>query len=81
MSYFHEYFLDNGVKTLRKYSAPLDLNTLPKNWMLSEKDLWYVDKKLDKVKHYNILSPKAQKNLRKADKIEIKAGKIVEYKK
>ena len=81
MSYFHEYFLDNGLKTLRKYSAPLDLNTLPKNWMLSEKDLWYVDKKLDKVKHYNILSPKAQKNLRKADKIEIKAGKIVEYKK
>lgn len=81
MSYFHEYFLDNGVKTLRKYSAPLNLNTLPKNWMLSERDLWYIDKKLDKIKHYNILTPKSQKNLRKADEIEIKAGKIVEYKK
>src|SRR3989344_618593 len=23
MSYFHEYFLDNGIKTLRKYSQPL----------------------------------------------------------
>ena len=24
MSYFHEYFLDNGKKTLRKYSRPLN---------------------------------------------------------
>ena len=25
MSYFHEYFTDNGKKTLRQYSEPLDL--------------------------------------------------------
>lgn len=80
MSYFHEYFLNNGTKTLRRYSEPLNLNIFGKNWMLENKDLWYIDKKLDKVRHHNILSPKALKNLRKADKIEIKAGKIVEYK-
>ena len=79
MSYFHEYFLDNGVKTLRQYSALLNLNIFGKDWMLSDKDLWYIDKALDKVKHYNILTPKTQRNLRKADKVEIKAGKITEY--
>jgi hypothetical protein len=81
MSYFHEYFLNNGMKTMRAYSEPLNLNTLPKNWVISEKNLWYIDKKLDKVKHYNILQNVIMKNLRKADKIEIKAGEIVEQKK
>lgn len=84
MSYFHEYFLNDGRKTLRRYSTPFDLNTLPHRsdlWVTSEKDLWYVDKALDKAKHYDII-PKAQvKKMRKADKIEIEAGKIVEFKK
>lgn len=80
MSYFHEYFLDNGKKTLRKYSEPLDLNIFGKNWELSEKDLWKIDEKLDKVKHYDIAPKKTIKNLRRAEKIEIKAGKIEEYK-
>lgn len=81
MSYFHEYFLDNGAKTLRKYSKPLNLNIFGKNWMLKNGNLWEIDKKLDKIKHYNILPPQAIKNLRKMDKVEIKSGKIVEYKK
>jgi len=81
MSYFHEYFLDNGQKTLRQYSAPFNLNTLGNSWATSEKDLWYIDKKLDKIKHYDIIPKSHIKKLRKADKIEITAGKIVEYKK
>lgn len=81
MSYFHEYFLDNGVKTLRKYSRPLNLNIFGKHWMLEEEDLWKVDKKLDEIKHYKIAPERAFKKLRKADKIEIELGKIVEYKK
>ena len=81
MSYFHEYFLDTGKKTLRKYSRPLNLNIFGKSWPIAEKDLWYIDKALDKIKHYNIAPQKALKNLRKADRVEIKAGKIVEWKK
>lgn len=77
MSYFHEYFLDNGQKTLRKYSRPLNLNIFKKGWETEKKDLWIIDKKLDKIKHYNIAPKIIFKNLRKADKIEIKAGKIV----
>lgn len=79
MSYFHEYFLNNGKKTLRKYSKPLNLNIFEKNWMLEEKNLWGIDEELDKIKHYNILPKSHIKKLRKADKIEIKAGKIKEF--
>ena len=79
MSYFHEYYLNRGKKTLRQYSRPLNLDTFPKDWMIQERDLWEIDKKLDEIKHYDVL-PKAHiKKLRKADKVEIEAGKIVEY--
>ena len=46
-----------------------------------EGDLWGIDQELDKIKHYDIAPKKTLKKLRKADKIEIEAGKIVEYKK
>lgn len=81
MSYFHEYFLNNnGKKTLRKYSRPLNLNIFEKNWAILDDNLWGIDQELDKIKHYNIAPKNVLKNLRKADKIEIEAGKIVEFK-
>ena len=81
MSYFHEYFLDNGKKTLRRYSKPLNLNIFEKGWEVEEDDLWDIDDELDKIKHYGIAPKKVFKKLRKADKIEIQTGKIVEQKK
>ena len=81
LSYFHEYFLDTGEKTLRQYSKLMNLNDFEKDWSFSEKDLWGIDRELDKIKHYDIVPKFHIKNLRKADKVEIKAGKIVEYKK
>ncbi|OGI91713.1 hypothetical protein A2933_01705 [Candidatus Nomurabacteria bacterium RIFCSPLOWO2_01_FULL_46_18] len=80
MSYFHEYFLDNGKKTLRKYSRPLNLNIFGKNWMRERENLWKIDKKLDIIKHYEIAPKNIIKKLRPADAIERKAGRIVEYK-
>jgi hypothetical protein len=81
MSYFHEYFLNDGEKTLRQYSKLLNLNNFEKNWMFLEGDLWGIDQELDKIKHYDIVPKSHIKKLRKADKIEIEAGKIVEWKK
>jgi len=81
LSYFHEYFLNNGQKTLRQYSALLNLSTFKNGWETFDKDLWYIDKKLDKIKHYDIMPKNTIKKLRKADKVEIKAGRIVEFKK
>ena len=81
MSYFHEYFLNNGDKTLRQHSALFNLNTLSRDWITSTKNLWSIDKKLDKIKHYDIVPKSYIKKLRKADKVEIKAGEITEFKK
>lgn len=77
MSYFHEYFLDNGNKTLRSYSIPLNLNIFEKGWEVEKDDLWGIDDELDKIKHYNILSKSVLKNLRKVDTVEVEAGRIV----
>lgn len=82
MSYFHEYFLDNGQKTLRSYSDPLDLSRFDnKHWMTAEKEVWYIDHYLDKVRHHPVLRKAMIKNLRRADAIEIQAGKLTKWKK
>ena len=81
MSYFHEYFLNsNGKKTLRAYSVPLNLNIYKnKSWWEDESDLWYIDEKLDQIKHFDIATKNSLNNLRKADKIERKIGHFVEF--
>lgn len=79
MSYFHEYFLKNGQKTLRQYSKLLNLNSFEKDWTTLEGDLWGIDQELDLIKHFGIVPKKYFKKLRQADEIEIKAGEIVEW--
>jgi len=81
MSFFHEYFDKKGKKNLRSYSMPVNLARFDKkNWFTDEKDLWYIHDHLDKVRHYKILNSKQIKNLKRAVKIEIKAGDLVEWK-
>lgn len=80
MSYFHEYFLSDGKKTLRRYSNPFDLSKIGTKWITDEEELFHLVDLLDESKHFDILSPKQIRNLRKADEIEIKAGKIEEWK-
>ena len=79
MSYFHEYFTDNGIKTLRCYSQPLNLNIFEADWATSDIDLWGIDEALDKVKYYDIAPRKVLKKLRRADVLERQAGKLVEW--
>lgn len=81
MSYFHEYFLNNGKKTLRAYSAPLNLNSLKIDWIFSAEDLWEIDLLLNKIKHYKVIKSKNLSFLKKVDKVEIQASQIEEYKK
>ena len=80
LSYFHEYFLDDGSKTLRSYSDPFDLSKLPDTrWITDEKNLWHISDLLDKSPHREIINRREVFSLRKADKIEIKAGKLKEW--
>ena len=82
ISYFHEYIDKKGRKTLRSFSLPVNLTKFDKRkWVTDKNYLWYIHDYLDKVKHYKILTRKQIADLRKADKIEIKAGKLAEWKK
>lgn len=81
MSFFHEYFLDTGVKTLRSYSAPLNLLEFEDDWLTASENLVGIVEALDFSKHFNILGRGAERRLRHAEKIEIEAGKIMQYKK
>lgn len=79
MSYFNEYFLDDGSKTLRSFSKPFDLLEYDDEWLTSRKHLHAVVIDLDRSPHEKILARGAEKALRKADSIEIRAGKLVEW--
>jgi len=81
LSYFHEYFLNDGRKTLRSFSQPLDLRKKKyRGWATAEEDLWCISKDLDHVPHEKILPVSLIRNLRRADPIEVAAGKIIQWK-
>ncbi len=82
MSFFHEYFDDKGRKNLRSYSLPVDLfQKFGVEWITKEKDVWEIPEYLGSCRHYKILNKRQARSLRKADRIEIKAGKLVEFRK
>lgn len=79
LSYFHEYFLnDTGRKTLIAYSKPFDLSRYQKEWITSDKNLWYIADALRDSPHTAIV-PIGTK-LRPASKLERSAGSLVEWK-
>ena len=80
MSYFNEYFLDSGAKTMRSYSAPFDLSKYGGEWIVAREDLDHIVTDLDNSRHFTIMKKGAERKLRPAAPIEIKAGKIVEWK-
>jgi hypothetical protein len=80
LSYFNEYFLDSGEKTLRSYSEPFDLSLLDDEWLISEDDLWDLERALDRSPHRDILEARAYHRLRPAHALEIEAGKLTEWK-
>lgn len=80
MSYFHEYFLPSGQKTLRSYSKPFDLSKKGTSWIISEENLYDLMYALDDSPHVDILTRKQIRTLRKADPIERTSGEIIEWK-
>lgn len=81
LSYFNEYFLDSGVKTMRSYSAPFSLFQYDDDWLVSEQDVWRIPEELDDSRHFKIFPDRFSKHLRLADPIEIETGKLTRWKK
>lgn len=79
MSYFHEYFTDDGAKNLRGFSKPFDVvATFGTSWIDSKDDLAEIAAHLDDIPHEDVMTKRMEKKLRKADPIEIQAGLLEE---
>ena len=76
MTYFHEYFLDDGKKNLRSFSQKYPLfQKQGVSWVTSDQDLYEMACELDDFPHVDILTKDMQNGLRKAEDIEIQATK------
>jgi hypothetical protein len=77
MSFFHEYFTHDGKKTMRSFSAPFDIcKRFGTAWIQGTEDVFEIAIALDESPHTDILPSGFR--LRKADAIEIAAGKLME---
>ena len=82
LTYFHEWFMnETREKTLECYSKPLDLRHFGTDWVTSEKELWEIADALSVLPHYNLVPKGNWRYIRRADLMELKAGKLIEWKK
>jgi hypothetical protein len=80
LSYFHEYFMENGKKTLRTYSAPFDLTRYaPEKWVTAGEELHTIVDALDASRHFPLVPKKMLRSLRRATPFEIKATALTEW--
>lgn len=81
LSYFHEYFNDQtGLKALRSYSRPINMKRFGFKWITSPENLDHIVWVIDNAPHLNIFPKENKRFIRKADKMERRAGKIIEWK-
>ena len=81
MSYFHEYYMHDGRKTMRAYSGAFDLRRYkPEFWVMSEESLEQIASDLDDVRHFPIVPKEKMKSLRRASPVERKMLDHVEWK-
>lgn len=82
MSFFHEYLMWDGRKSLRAYSKPFDLSKYaPERWVTASEELFWLVEALDDSRHFPAVPKKNLRALRRAYPIELQAMKIVEWKK
>lgn len=72
-SYFEFYYNDAGEKTLREFSGPLETAALRPDWLYSPKNVFFVSRKLDALKHYRLIGQLQEKSLRRADSLLLEA--------
>ena len=75
LSYFEFYYNLDGEKTLRSYSAPLDLRRFDfLNWMAEDRGLERIAAALDRLRHYPLLSREAVSRLSPVDGRTFRSG-------
>lgn len=84
MTYFHEYFLTNGEKTMRGYSRPINLLQFGTGWITADSSntsLLEMTHRILAMPHTQILTKSMIKSLRKASAFDIKLAGIERWKK
>lgn len=82
MSYFHEYFINSGEKTLHSFSKPFDIwKKFGTDWVESEADLDEIAQALDSSPHELFVPKTNRKYVRPAGKLEIKMASLQEWSK
>lgn len=77
LSYFHIYFNLRGERTLRRFSRPVNLARFhDRNWMTSEKDVWFIAEYLCEIPHTGLFTRAQVKNLTRVDRRTVQ-GEIV----
>ncbi len=80
LSYFHEWFLNStGEKVLECYSKPLNMRRFGVEWITARIDLWPIADALSIVPHYFLVPKENWRSVRKADRMELTAGRLVEW--
>lgn len=74
MSYFDGYFNLHGYKSLRSYSAPVNLQRFDAlQWRTTAEPLDAIEERLNTVRHYPLISPKMERALSPAEPLTMKA--------
>jgi hypothetical protein len=82
MSYFNIYFNLRWERTLRRYSRPVNLARFDRrNWMTTEKPIWFIAEHLLEIPHISLLTPAMEKKLTRIDPRTIKAEMVDHRKK
>lgn len=74
MSYFDGYFNINGCKSLRSYSAPVDLRRFDAlSWRTTEEPLDPIERCLAKTRRYRVLTGRMKRGLAPAEPLVMRA--------
>src|SRR5262249_27697935 len=81
MSYFNIYFNLRGQRTLRRYSRPVNLARFDdRQWMTTEKPIWFIAEHLCDIPHISLLTPTMEKRLTRVDRRTM-SGEMVGHRK
>lgn len=80
LSFYHEYFLDTGEKTLLSFSKPFNVwKKFGNKWTTEDKDLDKIAEALDEYPHTDFVPKENKRFIRRAGKTEIKGAAITQW--
>ena len=77
LSYFNIYFNLRWERTLRRYSRPVNLRRFDRrNWMTTDKPIWFIAEHLLEIPHFSLLTPAMEKGLTRVDPRTVRAEMV-----